>query len=125
MARPAGPRGPRWVPTALATVLLVVLQCLGLAGGLSPSAHATAGTAEPVAYTACGDGAPPGAESAPEHIRVRPRPHTCPVTDGHVAPAAPTPQDVPEPSCHPRVVAYDESRPAGSELPSLLQVFRC
>ncbi|MBJ3807280.1 hypothetical protein [Streptomyces flavofungini] len=109
------------MPTALATVLLIVLQCFAPA----PGAHATAGTGQPVAYTACGDGEPAGAGPALEHIRVRARPHACPVTDGRVTPAAPVAQDVPAPPHRPRVVAYDESRPAGSELPALLQVFRC
>ncbi|GGS00066.1 hypothetical protein GCM10010252_43450 [Streptomyces aureoverticillatus] len=119
MPRPGERRGHPWVPTALAAVLLVVLQCFGP----SPTAHATAPTGEPVAYTACGDQG--GAEAAPEHMRVRARPHACPVTDGHVTPAVPVAQDVPAAPCRPRVVAYDESRPAGSELPPLLQVFRC
>lgn len=121
MPRPVARRAHPWAGTALATVLLVLLQCFAV----TPAAHATAASGEPVASSACGDPTGPSTEAKPEHMRVRARPHACPVTDGHVAPAAPVAPDVPVPPSRPRVVAYDESRPAGSQLPPLLQVFRC
>lgn len=116
--------GRPWVFTALAAVLLVVLQCFGPGSGGGTAGGLAVEAREFVVSSAC-DG-PAGAGAAGEHMRVRARPHACPVTDGHVAVAVQVRTDAPaaRPSL-PRMVAYDESRPAGRELPSLLQVFRC
>ncbi|GAA3102042.1 hypothetical protein ACFQ0X_08295 [Streptomyces rectiviolaceus] len=123
----AGVRG-RVLPAALIAVLLVIVQFFAH-GVNEPTTGAESRTPPATApYAQCGDDTHPGETS--ERFRARGRPHCRDLTPAtaprlHARTDATTTVDDGTRAQRPVAVAHHESRPAGRELPALLQVFRC
>ncbi|MEU6673314.1 hypothetical protein [Streptomyces sp. NPDC046853] len=121
----AGVRG-RVLPVVLLAVLLVAVQCF--AHGVNAFASGAPSRTPPAtaAYAQCGEDTHPGETS--ERFRTRGRPH-CRDLARDTAPQpraeAVTTADGGTRAWRPVAVPRHETRPAGRELPALLQVFRC
>ncbi|MEV0116763.1 hypothetical protein AB0H77_26540 [Streptomyces sp. NPDC050844] len=114
------------LPAALIAVVMVIVQFF--AHGVDEPASGTESrtVAATAPYAHCGDETDP--EETSEHFRARGRPNCRDLTPDSVVRAdngAITSPDGATRAYRPVVSAYAESRPAGRELPALLQVFRC
>lgn len=116
----------RVLPAALLAVLLVVVQCF--AHGVNEPAYGTESRTPPATapYAQCGDDTHPGETS--ERFQARGRPHCrdlAPDTTPPLQARTVSTVDDGTRAYRPVTVAHRESRPAGRELPALLQVYRC
>ncbi|MWA14904.1 hypothetical protein [Streptomyces sp. BA2] len=115
----------RVLPAALVAVLLVIVQLF--AHGVNASVSAVESRTPPATapYAQCGDDTHP---EESERFRARGRPHCRDLTPDPApqlhARTDTTPADGTR-AYLPVAVAHRETRPAGRELPPLLQVFRC
>ena len=117
---------PAALVAALFAVVLVIVQCF--AHGINEPASGTEFRTPPATapYAQCGDDTHP--EQTSERFRARGRPHcrdltpdTAPRLNARTVPTA----DDSTPARRPVAAAHRWTRPAGRELPALLQVFRC
>ncbi|GAA1899786.1 hypothetical protein GCM10009837_23020 [Streptomyces durmitorensis] len=116
----------RVLPAVLLAVLLVTVQFF--AHGVNEPTHGAESRIPPATapYAHCGDDTHP--EETSERFRARGRPlcrDLTPDTTPHLQAHAVTPADDGTPARRPVAAAHHETRPAGRELPALLQVFRC
>ncbi|MGW6054647.1 hypothetical protein [Streptomyces sp. NPDC055189] len=120
-----GVRG-RVLPVTLIALLLVVVQCF--AHGVNEPAYGAESRTPPATapYAHCGEDTHPGETS--ERFRTRGRPHCrdlAPDTTPQLRADTVTSADDGTRAWRPVAVTHRETRPAGRELPALLQVFRC
>ncbi|MFG2497573.1 hypothetical protein ACGFSB_05075 [Streptomyces sp. NPDC048441] len=117
---------PAVMVAVLAAVILVIVQFF--AHGVNEPTSAPESRSAPATspYTHCGDDTHP--EETSERFRVRGRSH-CRDLSPDSAPPRParpgTTVDDGTRAYRPVNAAYRETRPAGRELPAILQVFRC